>query len=69
MSMGIISYLYTAIPKTLSARWDSSGTAVVVSGRSIVTQSLVGGWQCGGERDRLLLILEQACNDDRGGRE
>ena len=26
--------------------------------------NLVDGWQYGGERDRLMLILERACNDD-----
>ena len=31
--------------------------------------NMVDEWQCGGERDRLMLILERACNDDRVGRE
>ena len=31
--------------------------------------NLVDGWQYGGERDRLMLILERACNDDGVGRE
>ena len=30
---------------------------------------MVDEWQCGGERDRLMLILQRACNDDRMGRE
>ena len=32
-------------------------------------RNLVDGWQCGGERDRSMLILQRACNDDRVGRE
>ena len=31
--------------------------------------NMVDEWQCGGERNRLMLILERACNNDRMGRE
>ena len=31
--------------------------------------NLVDEWQYGGDRDRLMLILEIACNEDRVGRE
>ena len=31
--------------------------------------NLVDEWQCRGERYRLMLILERACNDDKGARE
>ena len=31
--------------------------------------NFVDGWQCEGEIGRLMLILEQACTDDRVGRE
>ena len=31
--------------------------------------NMVDEWQCGGERDRFMLILERVCNDDRVGRE